>query len=139
MTALLMVGARAPLPENGVSGAEGVNALSAYASARIAERFDRLCDCGADEGAAIGRIHLHLLVAIDDRARFEQDGRHLGFFQDDQLIVSIDARLGIEQFTSAPTHKFLGILAGILKSAIVQLSAKKPSEEETGFEVRVFE
>src|ERR1700720_3632263 len=48
-------------------------------------------DSAADDVPAFRRVHLELFGPVDDRACLQQDGRHPGRFQYDELIVAIDA------------------------------------------------
>jgi len=40
-----------------------------------------------------------LLVAVDDRAGLEEDRRHLRFPQHDELVVAVDAGVGVEELS----------------------------------------
>ena len=65
--------------------------------ARRAERLDRISDGGAYQRLTLDGAHPQLLLAVDDRARFEQDCGHVGVSEHDQLVVAIDARLRVDQ------------------------------------------
>src|SRR6266851_9060471 len=91
----------------------------------------------ADHVLAFRRIHRQFLVAVDDRAGLEQDGRHSGPSKHYEMIVPIDTRILVQQFSSVSPHERLRILAGILQALGLHLLADQPAEHQAGVELRI--
>src|SRR6266550_320562 len=104
---------------------------------RITEFLHGRRDTAADDVPAFRRVHLELFVPVDDRARLQQDGRHPGRSQHDELIVAIDTGFLVQQRVLVPTHDGLGILPGILQALGLHFLAEQFGEREARLEVRI--
>src|SRR5258707_15279479 len=80
---------------------------------RITEFLHGRRNTTADDVLAFRRAHLKLFVPVDDRARLQQDGRHPGLSQHDELIVAIDTGFLVQQRVLVTTKNRPGILLGI--------------------------
>ena len=85
----------------------------------------------------LGRSHLQLLLAVDDRTRFEQDCRHVGVPEHDQLVVAIDARLRVDQQPLAMPHVPFRVVGRVLQFAFSQLIAEQSGKQQTAGTVAV--
>ena len=92
---------------------------------------------GADQRLMLRGAHPQLLLSVDDRARFEQDRRHAGVFEDDQLIVAIDARLRVDQQPLAIAHDRIRIVGRVFQSALSQLAAEQLGKQQTAGTVAI--
>src|SRR5262245_35414947 len=77
------------------------------------------------------RAHPQLLIAVDDRARFEQDRRHVGVPQHEQLVVAIDPRLRVDQQPLAMAHDPIRVVGRVLQSTLSQLTAQQLGKLQT--------
>src|SRR4030095_430038 len=105
--------------------------------ARRTERFNRINHSGAYCRLMLIRAHPQLLIAVDDRARFKQDCRHVGVAEHEQLVVAIDSRLRIDQQPLAMAHDPIRVVGRVLQSALSQLSAQQPGKLQTAGTVAV--
>ena len=64
---------------------------------RRAEAADSVDNRLGDEYVSVQGAQLQLLIAIDDRAGFEQDRRHAGVSQHHELVVAVDAGRRVHQ------------------------------------------
>src|SRR6478672_4374994 len=90
---------------------------------------------GGDEQLPFRHSHRLLFVAIDDRACFEENRRHAGVLEHNELIVAIDSCLRIDQQALPMAHEFLGVMVRVYESARLQLFAEKAAELEAGSEI----
>src|SRR5258707_13655699 len=104
---------------------------------RITEFLPGSRDTTADDVPAFRRVYLELFVPVDDRARLQQDGRHPGLSQHDELIVAIDTGFLVQKRVLVPTHNGLGILLGILQALGLHFLADQFGEQEARLEVRI--
>ena len=83
------------------------------------------------------RAHPQFLLAVDDRARFKQNGGHAGVFEDDQLVVAVDACLRVDQQPLAIAHDPLDVVGRVLQSALAQMTAEQPGKQQAAGTVAV--
>src|SRR5262245_3343853 len=83
------------------------------------------------------RAHPQLLIAVDDRACFKQDCRHVSVAKHEQLIVAIDPRLRVDQQPLAMAHDPIRVVGRVVQSALSQLSAQQPGKLQTADTVAV--
>ncbi len=104
---------------------------------RRAETVDRIDHGRADQLLALGRGHHQFLVAVGDRARFQQRGRHVRLLQHEQRVVTIDARDDVEQRVLIVAHKAFGVMRRELQAARLQPFAEHAGEQQAVFEIDV--
>ncbi len=85
----------------------------------------------------VRRTQQQFLVAIDDRAGLQQDGRHAGRSQHMQLIESVNTRFGLHEFSLSSSHDRFGVMRGVLQPSGLQLIAEKLAEEKTALAIAV--
>ena len=79
-----------------------------------------------------------LLVTVDDRSRFKEYRGHARFPQHDQLIVLINAGLGIKQLVATPAHQRQRVMGRVLLARALELFAQKMTELEAALWVAIF-
>ena len=106
-------------------------------AARCAERLDRINHSGAYQGLLLDRPHPQLLLAVDNRTRFEQDRGHARVSEHEQLIVAIDTGLRVDQQPLAVAHVPIRVVRRVLQSALLQLAAEHSRKQQTAGKVAV--
>ena len=97
---------------------------------RRAKILDRGGDGFTGERAALRRRQFQFFLPVDDGAGFEQQRRHAGIAQHDQLVVAVDAGVGIEQLAPAIAHQGERVMRRELQAARLQRFSQEFSEQQ---------
>src|SRR5947209_7041848 len=99
--------------------------LASEVARRVRTKARYRADHGpGDHCASLRAFERELFVTIDDRPGLEQHGRPRRLPQYPQVVVTIDARLGVHELMLITPHEFLGVLRRVAKPACLQLQAE---------------
>ena len=83
-----------------------------------------------DERLSLGGRKKQLFLTVDDRASFEENGRHTRCSQNDELVIPVDANRGVHERSPPRAHHPRGVVRRVAEPARLQFTAKHAGEDE---------
>src|SRR5262249_25195003 len=103
-----------------------------------AEILHRRDNGGAGERAPFRRSQFEFFLSVNDGSGLEQHCRHAGPAQHDQLVVTVHARLGVDEDAAVVAHQRQGVMRRVIQATTLQFAPEQVAEPQAAGAIGIF-